>query len=126
MIAFGEEYRPYLEKRTGARLERDAVFIANTHPLGVAGFERWNGSDVEAHFAGERGFLTRSFLRTLARYVFDQLGCDRVSGRIPVSRRESLVTAGRIGFIPEGYIRRAHKGEDFVLVGLLKEDCRWL
>lgn len=122
MISFGNEHRAYIEARTGATLAPDAQFIAHLSPYGVVAFERWTGFDIEAHFAGERGFLTPLMLRTLANYVFGQLGCDRVTGRIPASRTDAIEVVKRIGFVPEGRIRKAHQGEDFIVLGLLKEE----
>lgn len=121
-----ELHRAYLQQRLGCELQPDAQFIANTSPYGVSAFERWNGSDVEIHFAGERGFLTRQFLRGCARYVFDQLGCDRVTGRLPADRPAGKVIAERTGFVHEGTLRRGHNGTDILIYGMLKEECRWL
>lgn len=120
------EHRAYLESRLGCTLADDAQFIANTKPYGVAGFERWNGSDVEVHYTGERGFLTRAFLRALARYVFDQLGCERITGRIPADRPMAACLGKRLGFTHEGTLRRGHAGTDILIFGMLKEECRWL
>jgi len=121
-----ELHRAYLEERLGCTLEPDAQFIANTSPYGVAGFERWNGSDMEVHYTGERGFLTRSFLRALARYVFLQHECDRLTGRIPADRPDAAKLGLRLGFTHEGTLRRAHNGADILIYGMLKEECRWL
>ena len=119
-------HRKYIESALKCGLQPDAVFIANTKPYGVAAFERWNGSDIEIHFAGERGFLSRTFLRSCAHYVFTQLGCDRVTGRLPAIRPQGKVIAERIGFVHEGTLRRGHNGTDILIYGMLKEECRWL
>lgn len=126
MIDCGEHHRAWLESRLGATLAPDAVFIANTSPYGVAGFERWTGDDVEVHYSGERGFLSRRFLRALARYAFDQLGCRRITGRIPVFRPEAVKLGLRLGFRHEGTLRCAFDGADILILGMLKEECRWL
>lgn len=119
-------HRAYLETRLGCTLEPDAQFIAHVEPYGVVGFERWNGDDVEMHYTGERGFLTRGFLRSLARYVFVQLGCERVTGRIPADRPLAAALGKRLGFTHEGTLRRGHNGNDILIFGMLKEECRWL
>lgn len=121
-----EIHRAYLEQRLGCALSPDAQFIATTSPYGVAGFERWNGSDVEVHYGGEPGFLRKQFLRALARYVFVQLGCDRLTGRIPANRPDAIKLGERLGFTHEGTLRRAHAGTDILIYGMLKEECRWL
>lgn len=119
-------HRAYLESRLGCTLQPDAQFVANVSPYGVAGFERWNGSDVEMHYAGEPGFFTRRFMRGLAQYVFLQLGCDRVTGRIPADRPKGAEIARRAGWTHEGTLRRGHQGTDILIFGMLKEECRWL
>jgi RimJ/RimL family protein N-acetyltransferase len=119
-------HRAYLQKRLDYILQPDAQFIATTDPYGVAGFERYNGSDIEVHYGGERGFLRKSFLRACARYVFLQLGCDRITGRIPANRPQAIRLGERLGFRHEGTLRRAHQGTDILIFGMLKEECRWL
>jgi len=120
-------HRAYLQQRLdNYALEPTAQFIATTTPYGVAGFERYTGSDVEVHYGGERGFLRKSFLRACARYVFVQLQCDRITGRIPANRPEAIRLGERLGFRHEGTLRRAYKGTDILIFGMLKEECRWL
>jgi RimJ/RimL family protein N-acetyltransferase len=126
MIVFGDEHREYLEARLGYTMQPDSVFIANSKPYGVAGFERWTGEDIEVHYTGERGFLTRAFLRALARYVFVQLGCRRITGRIPSDRPLAARLGLKLGFTHEGTLRKAHNGTDILIFGMLKEECRWL
>ena len=126
MIDWGEHHREWLERTIGATLEPTAQFLANSEPYGVVGFERYTGDDVEVHVAGERGFLTRRFLRALAHYAFNDLGCARVTGRVPDFRPASLDVGLRLGFRHEGTLRRAHKGADFHILGMLREECRWL
>ena len=119
-------HRAYLQQRLDYILQPDAQFIATTEPYGVAGFERYTGSDIEVHYGGERGFLRKSFLRACARYVFLQLGCDRITGRIPANRPQAITLGERLGFRHEGTLRRAHQGTDILIYGMLKEECRWL
>ena len=127
MIVAGDEHREYLQKQLGCELQPDAVFIANEEPYGVAGFERYTGEDIEIHFIGEPGFLTRAFLRCIAAYAFDQLGCNRITGRVPAGRslaaRRNL--GKRLGFTHEGTLRKAHDGQDILIYGILREECKW-
>lgn len=120
------KHRAYLEAKLGAKLQPDAVFIANVEPYGVAAFERWTGDDVEFHYGGEKGFLTRAFIRMCAAYIFLQLGCRRVTGRLPAFRPKGGEMALRVGFKHEGTLRQAINGEDVLIFGMLKQECRWL
>lgn len=126
MIVSGPEHREYLETKLNYTLQPDAVFIANEKPYGVAGFERFNGFDMEVHYSGEKGFITRPFLRCLAWYAFKDMGCDRLTGRIPAWRPDAVKLGLRLGFKHEGTLRRACNGEDILIFGMLKEECRWL
>jgi len=120
------KHRAYLEAKLGVTLHPDAQFIANVEPYGVAAFERYTGDDIEMHYGGEPGFLTRKFIRSIAIYVFRQLGCNRLTGRVPAFRPKGAEMALRIGFTHEGTLRQAINGEDVLIFGMLKEECRWL
>jgi RimJ/RimL family protein N-acetyltransferase len=120
------KHRAYLEAKLGITLQPDAQFIANAEPYGVAAFERYTGDDVEFHYSGEPGFLTRPFIRACARYIFNQLGCARVTGRASAFRPKGIEMAMRVGFKHEGTLRQAYKGTDIYVFGMLREECRWL
>lgn len=91
-------------------------------------YENYNGLDIRMHVATEgKRWLTRHFLGEVFRYPFIQLGCRRVTGLVPASNAKAIEFDEHLGFIYEGCIRRMlPNGEDLLIYGMLKEECRWL
>ena len=60
-------------------------------------------------------------------WIFKQLGKDRVSAMILKSNKRSRKFCEGIGFKVEGKVRKAYKGEDMIVYGLLKQEHEeWL
>lgn len=71
--------------------------------------------------------MTREFLRVAFRYPFYQLKVRRVTGYVPASNADALRFDLHLGFVQEGLMREAmDTGEDVVVLGMLKRECRWL
>ena len=104
-------------------LEEDDELIA-----GVA-FNMYTKASICMHVAAMPGkrWMTKDFLWRSFAYPFIQLGCNRVTGLV----REDNLAAQRfdehLGFKREGLLRRAcTDGQNMILYGMLREDCRWL
>lgn len=97
-------------------IERDGEVVA-----GVL-FNHFEGADVHATAAGTG--WTRAFLRAVGRYVFDQLGCERVT---TITRSPEVVElARRLGAQVEGRMRSHFgPGQDGIVLGVLREDYRY-
>lgn len=103
-------------------LERDGDLLA------VVVYNLWSGADIAMHVAAMPGrrWMTRGFLRAVFRYPFVQLGCRRVTGYVPASNADALRFDRHLGFVEEGRMREAlPNGEDVIVLGLLKRECRW-
>lgn len=71
--------------------------------------------------------LSRRFVWAMSDYAFVRMGVDRVSVNIEQSNRRSLKFAVHYGFVLEGTKRRGYaNGENMIMMGILKEECRWL
>lgn len=92
---------------------------------GAAVFNCWTGPDIEMTIAG-RAAVTREAMRTIADYVFRQLGVARVSIRTRAGRKDVIDQAIRIGFSPEGYHPKLFGDDDGVSLGMTRAACRWL
>lgn len=129
MVISGPELRAYFEGNV-APVPADAQFIGKLGPDGLVGVVAvWNfhGRDIEMGWAGEPGWLSRSFIRLIFTYVFEQLGCNRITGRIDVSNTVALEQSKRLGWVVEGRMREAgDDGDDVLIIGLLRRECRWL
>lgn len=82
----------------------------------------FEGPDCHMTAAG-RGW-TRGFLSDFGNYVFDQLGCIRVTA---ITEQTTVVRlAERLGGEVEGLMRNHFgKGRDAFVVGILKEDWKF-
>ena len=107
---------------TAIGLEKDGGLVA-----GVV-FNMYNGPGICMHVAGTgKEWLTRDFLYRCFAYPFIQLECNRVTGLVRVDNMLAQKFDEHLGFVREGVIRRgASDGTDFILYGMLKEECRWL
>lgn len=101
---------------TAMGIERDGEIVG-----GVV-FNNFTRNDVHISVAGE-GFH-RGFLRAVGRYVFDQLGCLRIS--IETEQDRVVDLAKRLGAQTEGR-KRNHfgRGRHAIVLGILKEDWKF-
>jgi len=101
---------------TAMGIERGGAIVA-----GVV-FNCFEGPDVHVSAAGTG--WTRAFLREVGRYVFDTLGCQRMT---MVTESEAVAgLALRLGGLIEGRMRNHFgAGRDGVLIGILRDDWRY-
>lgn len=93
---------------------------------GVAGcvvFNDYSNGNIEMTGVG-RGCWTVPIIRELARYVFQTLGCSRVTARTAVSNRRAKRALLAIGFKYEGRMRDWFGHEDAMVFGLLRREQR--
>ena len=103
-------------------LKRDGVIIAATV------FDGFSECDCNMHIAsnGSGHWLTRKFLISSFAYPFIQLKLRRVTGLVPAKNTNALRFDHHLGFITEGVCRYALPDDDIVVLGLLREDCRFI
>ena len=94
----------------------------------VVVFNYYSGADICMHVAAVPGkrWMTREFLRTVFAYPFLQLNCRRISGYIPAKAKDVIAFDSHIGFVFEGRKRAALPDDDLVVMGMLREECRFL
>lgn len=77
--------------------------------------------------ASPRWALSRTVIRILFRYPFNQLGVQRVTATVAKKNDRSRKLVSGMGFTLEGTLRRGWDGRQHALVyGMLKDECRWL
>lgn len=104
-------------------LETDGELVA-----GVA-FENYTKTNIFMHVAAldGRNWLNRDFLFRVFAYPFLQLNCPRVSGLVRTDNVKAQRFDEHLGFVKEGVMRKgASDGTDFIIYGMLKEECRWV
>lgn len=133
---------PYIPKTNIIEFEsimsmRDGfVFIMNGRLIGATTFSDFI-PDVDAvmHIFIDpivhKRWINRELLRVTFDFPFNVLKLPRVSGfNIPGITDVAAHFQERLGFIVEGVKRKAcrHNGElyDVILVGMLREECRWI
>ena len=90
-------------------------------------YYNFTGEDIEAAAAGEGQWLTPLKVRAIFLYPFVQLGCERMTAWVAKSNNDSRRFVERLGFVMEGVKRRAlPRGENEIMYGMLKRDCRWI
>jgi RimJ/RimL family protein N-acetyltransferase len=120
------------DDKGGRRPLFSAIGLLATSParlLAGVVYEGYNGTNVNAHVAAVPGrhWFAKAFLGEVFRYPFEQLRVRRITGKTPASNQASLDFQKSLGFTVEGLCRKAMpNGEDMVITGMLKEDCRWL
>jgi hypothetical protein len=97
-------------------IERDGRIVA-----GVI-FSCFEGADVHVTIAGH-GWTPR-FIEAVGQYVFDQLGCERMTA---TTEKDAIVKlACRMGGQVEGCLRSHFgKGRDAWIVGILKAEWKY-
>lgn len=97
-------------------IERDGKVTA-----GVV-FNCYTGNDISVTVAG--GPFTRGFIAAVGRYVFDKIGCLRMT--ITTEQPKVIEIAKRLNAQTEG-LKRNHfgKGRDGTVLGILREDWNY-
>lgn len=78
----------------------------------------------------QRRWVTREILKSIAKYVYDDLGLPRMSGLCVGNKTDEAGSfLEKLGFKLEGIIRKGVKLPDgyfdLKLYGMLKEECKW-
>lgn len=113
----------YPEHATAIGLEQDGELIA-----GVV-FDLYTGPSISMHVAAVPGkrWMTKDFLWRCFAYPFLQLQCNRITGLVRADNLVAQKFDEHLGFKREGLLRKAAAdGTDYVLYGMLREECRWL
>lgn len=96
-----------------------AVIFNHHHP--EIGDIEWNIVAPNTTWVG------RDTLEVVFDYVFNQLKCVRMSVTLPKGAKKNREFLEKLGFIMEGTKRRGFPGgQNAILYGLLKEECKWL
>lgn len=97
-------------------LEQDGEII------GGAVWNCFTGPDIELTLAGR--VWSRTFLKALGEYAFNQLGCIRVQ---MTTEQEAVARyAERLGGKREGVLRNKFgRGRDGIVIGLLEQEYRF-
>lgn len=111
---------PFVRPFTAIGIERAGELV------GAMVFNNYTGPDIELTVASDVG-IPRKAIRAAARYVFEQLGCIRVTMTARAWEPRHQLIALRLGFDIEGLSPdKFGPGRDGVILGLRKANCRWM
>jgi hypothetical protein len=120
----------WVERRYGFKFVPPCVALGIGDGSEIVGAVLWNdfsGPNIEGSCVGEARCFTRSIIREAFRYPFVQLGCQRVTVHIRRSNAKVRGLALRLGFRPEGLMRRYYGDDDAAVYGLLRAEAeRWV
>lgn len=119
----------FVSNLIGEKISGRAIgVVSNGAIVGGVTYSQYTGTDMRCCFAGSSPkWLSRDTLRQFFSYPFEQIGCARISVLVGVNNERSLKVVRGLGFIQEGVIRKAmDDGSDGILLGILKEECRWI
>lgn len=89
-------------------------------------FNWFTGTNVQMHVAGTGMWAKKEFINTCFRFAFNKLGVLRVTGLVPVSNEKAIKLNEHLGFKVEGTLRMSDGYDDLLIMGMLKEECRYL
>lgn len=103
------------------------AFGADGTVLAAVAFDAFTPYECSIHLVVDdaRG-VTRETLRRVFEYPFITCGFARLSATVAKSNDASRDFLKRVGFRFEGRKRAAIGGEDELMFGMLKTECRWI
>lgn len=123
--------KQYIENRLGVQISDPSVSLGfvttgRIRPLCAVLLNDYTGSNIEMTIVAEPGGVTLGVLRYLARYIFGELGCRRVTIRTKKRNKTVQKMALRYGFTFEAVARHFYDDDDAVIYRMLRADCPWL
>lgn len=92
--------------------------------IGAIVLNNFDGTNIDLTGAGEGGFMP-SIVRGVARYIFDQLGCARVTLRTRKSNKQTRRLLNR-HFKFEVVLKSWFGNEDAYQFRMCRDECPWL
>ena len=91
-------------------------------------YDGFSECDCNIHIAsdGSGNWLRRAFLIASFMHQFVQWRLRRVTGLVPAKNKDALLFELHVGFKQEGYLHHALPDDDLYVLGMLKENCRYI
>lgn len=101
-------------------------WIQNGKLTGGFAIESCNGVNCFAHIRID-GYVSRKFWFAMVDWVFNQLGCERMTAPVNEINEKSIKMVENVGFTKEATLKKAAStGDDLHFYVLWKENCRIL
>ncbi|ABK44229.1 hypothetical protein Mmc1_1721 [Magnetococcus marinus MC-1] len=107
---------------------RALAAVDGSELLAAVLYQNYRDVDIEMAIAASHPrWAKRGVIGAFFHYPFVQLGCRRVTSLVAHTNRASQRLAEGLGFQLEGRCRQSYPaGQDALIYGLLKTECRWL
>lgn len=120
----------FWENSTGIKLSAPYSVIGivkNTKLEGMVLFDDYTYSSIEVHYSGNK-CLSRSVIRYVLGYVFNQLNCNVLRIRPHSRNEESIDLVKRLGFEYEGILDKYYSLDDHgVMYKMYREQAnKWI
>lgn len=135
IVVNGPEVVAYVERCLKIKISEPNItfgFMAGENrdsagrPLCAVVLNEYNGSNIEMTICAEPAGITLGVMRFLAGYVFEQLGCRRLTVRCKRKNKHARRMAERFGFVYEAVSPRFFPDDDATVLHMFKEECPWL
>ena len=122
---------PWAIERIGFKPRDDVRAIGwreNGSLRAVTLYDGFSECDCNIHIAsdGSGNWLRRAFLIASFMHPFVQWRLRRVTGLVPAKNKDALRFDLHLGFKQEGYLHHALPDDDLYVLGMLKENCRYI
>ena len=94
----------------------------------VVVWDNFSECDCNIHIAsdGKPHWFKRQFMIASFMHPFVQWNLRRVTGLVPAKNEKALKFDKNLGFVEEGYLKNALPDGDLVVLGMLRENCRFI
>lgn len=98
------------------------------YPAAVAVYSRFHETNLEMSIAsdGSKRWINKAYLYACFAYPFNVLGKRRIMGVVEEGNEAAMRLDLHLGFVEEGRLRKWFGEKDGILLGMLREECRWL
>lgn len=101
--------------------------VSDGELIGGVVYHEYRINDIQISLAAtDKRWLTKALMRSFFLYPFEQLKCERVTSFIPSRNATTRRFCEKIGFTQEGNIRRGFVGDDCIVYGMLRDECKWI
>lgn len=94
--------------------------------IGGVVLEGFTQCDVNLHMAGVGRWATPELIVRVFHYAFVILRLRRVTALVRAKNANSLAICHKMGFTVEGVKRHAFVDDDLIVLGMTREECRFL
>jgi RimJ/RimL family protein N-acetyltransferase len=107
--------------------DRVVSWTADGKLLGGVTFTCFRTASIQMHIASfDDRFVSRSRIRFVFHYAFEQLGVRKIILTIPSGNLKSVQFCQKLGFSEEARVTDAFPDGDLILMTMRAADCRWI